>query len=1165
MVAKDTQRAVLKCLAHPQGIDWLKDLFWSILNYNSINRPLARHDWPKTADKAVADDPLLLAEENGFQIIYSRLGADRLRLTDERAIINRLRREHPYGLFVFSDEEQSRWHFVNVKLAGEAAPDGRKKRYLLRRISIGPEERLRTASERIVKFLNVGPDAEWVQQLGRSPSALEIQASHDEAFDVEAVTQAFFKDYKKAFHHLQEHLRDQTGDSVWAHDYALQFLNRLMFLYFIQRKRWLGEDPNFIKNFWHTYNGLNRPKDTFFKEWLSVLFFEAFNRKFQAGRHDRQHLPPEIRKALAKAPFLNGGLFKRNELDAKYRFNISDKILTELIHDPQRNEPGFFEHYNFTITETTPLDQEVAVDPEMIGRVYESLVNITFEDLKEEDLRGMAGIFYTPRIEIDLMSRLALVDCLTNYLGEGHKSLLYEAVFAYEPDEKRIADEQLAQENLWPKLGELLREITVLDPACGSGSFLVGMLLLLDDLLTRADKQLGNEETSYERRKKIIGRSLYGVDVMEWAVSIAELRLWLQLVVETDNPHPHLGDEQGNPLLPNLSFKVRPGDSLVQEVGGISFALHQDKLDISPPLKRKLTRLKGEKRKFYYNDSSCIYHSEAEIKQAERLLFQEILESKIVTLQNEIATLTRKIASPEKQLTLSGIARVEPRQLELQVESWKRQQKESEEESVRLREALHALRSSEEEFFVWDIAFVEIFEGEKQGFDIVIGNPPYVRQEKIAPPKERPEEHGGEGSEEWRKLKAEYKAKLQHSIAAAYQRFFDYRPQEEKQGRKLNGKSDYYVYFYLHGLKLLNEQGSFCFITSNSWLDVGYGKDLQEFLLKHSQVKMILDNEAKRSFARSDVNTIIALLAPVDDRKDRGLDKTARFVMFQVPFEEILHPVIFEEIEEVQPGSRKPTPDYRAIAISQRKLYEEGLALPEDEGKKAKKMVKSARYVGNKWGGKYLRAPEIFFTILEKGKGKLVRLGEIAEVRFGIKTGADSWFYLRKVDAHLLGLEKQLLYPILTSSDQIKHYATSSKDTDIVLVTTSKSKAQLRGTKMLDYIKKGETQLFPGRGGPSIPCKRPSCRNRHPFWYSIQLPAVPPIYWMEMRRERYFVLLNADGVQADHTFYGVYPSEGIATETLCAVLNSTLIVIPVEIMGNQPGGVVGLFSCRLET
>ena len=110
--------------------------------------------------------------------------------------------------------------------------------------------------------------------------------------------------------------------------------------------------------------------------------------------------------------------------------------------------------------------------------MYESLVNVS----EETDERGDAGIFYTPRTEIDLMCRLALVDNLTNHLGEEHKSLLYEAVFAFDPDDKTDADQKLRDRNLWNPLDECLKGLAILDPACGSGSFLVGMLHVLDDL-----------------------------------------------------------------------------------------------------------------------------------------------------------------------------------------------------------------------------------------------------------------------------------------------------------------------------------------------------------------------------------------------------------------------------------------------------------------------------------------------------------------------------------------------------------------------------------------------------------------------------------------------------------------------------------------------------------
>ncbi|WCJ60931.1 Eco57I restriction-modification methylase domain-containing protein [Fontisphaera persica] len=237
------------------------------------------------------------------------------------------------------------------------------------------------------------------------------------------------------------------------------------------------------------------------------------------------------------------------------------------------------------------------------------------------------------------------------------------------------------------------------------------------------------------------------------------------------------------------------------------------------------------------------------------------------------------------------------------------------------------------------------------------------------------------------------------SVAAAWPIFFIYK---DKAGhpkyRKLDGKSDLYIFFYFHGLALLNPRGSFCFITSNSWLDVGYGADLQEFLLKHSHIKFIFDNQCQRSFAQADVNTIIALLAPPDDRTEADLERRPGSSCSRFPLRTSSTPA---PSKRWKPSTNAKVPNAGAFASCPSvKLLEEGLVCEDDEtddvaGKLKNVCIKTAHYEANKWGGKYLRAPEIFFTILEKGKGKLVRLGDIADVRRGITTGANRFFYLK--------------------------------------------------------------------------------------------------------------------------------------------------------------------------
>ncbi len=245
------QENIHQLLKDFHGIEPLKDLFWTQLNYNRVNQPISRRGWTDRAVNALTSDPLLFAAggtDDAFHVVYAPLDSERLLLTAERPVIAHLRQHHLYALFIFSNRTQEDWHFVNVKYDS----DHPEKRRLFRRITISPYEKLRTASERIamLDLESIRPDLE-----GLSP--LDIQERHDEAFDVEAVTKRFFDDYKSVFKILQVDLTHQTKDHRWAHDHALQFLNRCMFLYFIQRKWWLGEDTEFLRSFWEIYKAAN--------------------------------------------------------------------------------------------------------------------------------------------------------------------------------------------------------------------------------------------------------------------------------------------------------------------------------------------------------------------------------------------------------------------------------------------------------------------------------------------------------------------------------------------------------------------------------------------------------------------------------------------------------------------------------------------------------------------------------------------------------------------------------------------------------------------------------------------------------------------------------------------------------------------------------------------
>ena len=806
---ENTER-IYSRLQNFRGIEPLKQLFWVELNYNREDTPI--ESLPDGAANLVEEDPLLFAtagQNKNFHTIYVKLKNEKLLKTDERQIIAHLQRRHPDALYVFSNPDQDHWHFVNVKLTREQQEETDqqreeklKLRNVFRRITIGPNERLRTASERIamLDIEQIGePDGLFDNQ--DILTSLDIRQGHEEAFNVEAVTEKFFESYKSVFKQLQTELKTQNNNEKWAHDFSQQFLTRCIFLYFIQKKGWLGGDTDFLHTFWQTYQSSSQPTNTFVDKWLNVLFFEAFNNRFHGGH---RYFPDEIKNTLHSAPYLNGGLFRENELDEEYELsaNIPDKLWEQIFN--------FLEQYNFTIAEDTPLDQEVAVDPEMIGKVYESLVSV------EDEERGDAGIFYTPRVEIDLMCRLALVDNLANHIGtEEDKHRFYEALFAFEPDEKDEADSKLA--DLWQDIYDHITEITIVDPACGSGSFLVGMLHVLDDVRERAEHHLRkSDESRFERRKEIIGKNLYGVDVKQWACKVAELRLWLALIIDAEFTAAEL-TVRNEPLLPDFSFNIRHGDSIVQDIGGMNLAQTREfGSGVSRDLKGKITNLQNEKVKYYNNDPNRLYEEKKDVEKAENTLFREVLEDFDVRISNNIRIKKASLEDQPEQLQLLETFSSELQQVNPEIVKIQKEIEHLEENLAQVQRAQQALSADTTPPFVWDIAFVEIF-NQRDGFDIVIENPPYIGQQKIKDPN-IPREKATKTN------KQIYKAKLARAVYQAFPQFFGYQSLKDIVQYEIDAQSDLYIYFYFHGLSLLNLRGTFCAVTSNSWLDATYGK-----------------------------------------------------------------------------------------------------------------------------------------------------------------------------------------------------------------------------------------------------------------------------------------------------------------------------------------------------
>ena len=345
-----------------------------------------------------------------------------------------------------------------------------------------------------------------------------------EAFKVEPLFKEFFRDYGRVFSEVEALIKPTLPDKEMLRLFTQRLFNRLMFLAFIERKGWvqIGRRTDYLSALWDTYADRRTADGTFYRNHLVPLFFEGLN---QPDRQPR-HTDPRF----GSVPYLNGGLFEKagDGSDDHAAIIVPDKALESILTE-------LFARYNFTVAESTPLDVVVAVDPEMLGKVFEELVTGRHEQ----------GSYYTSKPIVSFMCREALIVYLTSNLPHESADSIVRFVELHDPIGLRNPEGVL----------DALKRVKVCDLACGSGAYLVGMLHELFDLRAClfAAKNL-DSISAYQRKLEIIQNNLYGVDLDPFAVNIARLRLWLTLAVEFEGDEP--------PPLPNLDFKIEQGNSL---------------------------------------------------------------------------------------------------------------------------------------------------------------------------------------------------------------------------------------------------------------------------------------------------------------------------------------------------------------------------------------------------------------------------------------------------------------------------------------------------------------------------------------------------------------------------------------------------------------------------
>ena len=350
-----------------------------------------------------------------------------------------------------------------------------------------------------------------------------------EAFSVDALSDEFFDEYHVHYDHIVAELTRQGKSGAVYHDYVKKLMGRIVFLHFLQKKGWLCGDTNFMLN---TFDKSKR-QDDYLESVLEPLFFGILNTE-PAKREQvfsRNSWPQQWVEQWADIPYLNGGLFERDDVD-NLRIVLPRYLFSGLF--------SFLASYNFTVDENDPDDAEIGVDPEMLGKIFESLL----EDNKAK------GAFYTPKEIVRYMCKESLIAHLASKLPNVADSVVRAFVEHHEmqPELEPYRD----------TLETALREVKICDPAIGSGAFPMGLL----NELWRCREALGTTLSRLQLKKEIIENNIYGVDIERGAIDIARLRFWLSIVVDSETAEP----------LPNFDYKFMQGNSLIESYGGFDLS-----------------------------------------------------------------------------------------------------------------------------------------------------------------------------------------------------------------------------------------------------------------------------------------------------------------------------------------------------------------------------------------------------------------------------------------------------------------------------------------------------------------------------------------------------------------------------------------------------------------
>ena len=671
----------------------------------------------------------------------------------------------------------------------------------------GNYEKISTNTKRYTYLLGEGRGCRTaIEQFGVLKNSKQTLSDITAAFSVEALTKQFYKDLFEWYQWAIEpssnvsfpnNITIEEDDREDLETKIIRLITRIMFVWFIKQKDLVPNkifDVDYLGTILKDFDPYSKTVGNYYNAILQNLFFATLNRAIEDEQGNKRKFATNVKKDIktlyryaemfsisenevinlfAVVPFLNGGLFecldKTKKIDGVEQafnhdgFSRNDKrfadgryrnraiVPNNLFFDPEKGLISILSRYNFTIEENSPEEQQVALDPELLGKVFENLLGAYNPETKET-ARNQSGSFYTPREIVNYM----VDESLIAYLGDTPLiRSLFEQDFSF--DKNHTEDYKI--------IADKLKNIKILDPACGSGAFPMGLLNRMVDILLR----ISPNEKVYDLKLAFIENCIYGSDIQRIAAQITKLRFFISLICncEKDATKPNFGI----PTLPNLETKFVAANSLITP----QHAAHLENLEI--------TQTKEQLRKIRHE------HFLAKTTYKKALLRERDQE-----LREKLA---RLLAEEDFFAT----------------------------EDAKLLAAWNPYdQNAESPFF--DPAWMF---GVNDGFDIVIGNPPYIQLQN----------NGGE-------------------LAKLY----------EPCGYKTFAKTgDIYCLFYERGYQLLKPNGYLCYITSNKWMRAGYGEKTRDFFAKNTNPQLLVDFAGVKIFESATVDTNILLFAKATNIK----------------------------------------------------------------------------------------------------------------------------------------------------------------------------------------------------------------------------------------------------------------------------------------------------------